>query len=355
LLRPSSGPLSESGYQRDLIPKKLKDLNHFLATGNYFANNLVVCFGNNEQSLSFTNSDGKIVDVPDQGATGKLRIPKEYCSAELIDGQHRLYGYLDFTGNPDIAAQLDARKRDDRINVIAIEDPGEEERPLLFVDINCNQTRVSMRNIWALMGTIRPTSQMGYIANLVRALNGTGPLRGKIHIPGKNASADRVINIANLGKGIKDRQLVTISAKKDKLHWNFFDASRRATAYPEHPSKKVIKDFNTFFSAVKLSAPADWKMQKDGFILTNNGLNVLLRVLAKLKRQFYELGIPYAPSTVRGALGREVGRFIEHRGVRHLRGLTSSEDGRGKAANALWERIASKMQPGKPRAMAARA
>lgn len=332
---------AESGYQRDLSAKKLQNINNFLVSDGYFANNLVVCFDGGNASFAFVDQRNHKIAEPSQGQLGKLRIPKEYCCAEVIDGQHRLYGYLNATGDA-VEEQLRGRRANDALNVVAIEDPGENERPLLFVDINCNQTRVSMRNIWSLMGDIKPDSEMGYIANLVKALNGRGPLKGKIHVPGKNTSGGRAINIANLGKGIKDRHLVTSLRGGDKFEWNFFDGARDKETYPDHPSNGVITAFNTFFAVLKSTANQDWKRQDKGFILTNNGLNVLLRVLADILKSFRKQSTTYRSATLRKFVGKEVGTFIESRSARNLRGQSSSEDGRAKLAKALWEKLAKR-------------
>jgi DNA sulfur modification protein DndB len=333
---------AESGYQRDLNARKLQNINSFLAGDGYFANNLVVCFDGGNGQVTFLGPGNRKVTEPQQGQLGKIRIPKEYCSAEVIDGQHRLFGYLNVTGGEEVEAQLSVRRRQDALIVIAIEDPGEDERPLLFVDINCNQTRVSMRNIWSLMGDIRPTSEMGYIANLVKALNGRGPLKGKIHVPGKNTSGGRAINIANFGKGIKDRHLVTSNRAGDRFEWNLFDGPRDKESYPEHPSDTVIRDFNTFFTILKSRATQDWKRQEKGFILTNNGLNVLLRVFAEILKSFHQRRIEYRASSLRKFIGKHVGTFIEDQSARSLRGQSSSEDGRAKIAKALWDLLSKK-------------
>jgi len=332
---------AESGYQRDLNARKLQNINGFLAGDGYFANNLVVCFDGGNGKIAFLGPGNREMADPPQGQIGKLRIPREYCSAEVIDGQHRLFGYLNVTGE-EIDAQLKIRRKEDALNVIAIEDPGEDERPLLFVDINCNQTRVSMRNIWSLMGGIKPNSEMGYIANLVKALNGRGPLKGKIHVPGKNTSGGRAINIANFGKGIKDRHLVTSNRAGVRFEWNLYDGARDKETYPDHPSDSVIRGFNTFFSVLKSTAKQDWKRQDKGFILTNNGLNVVLRVLTEILKTFHQKNTSYKASTLRKFMGKEIGSFIEERTARNLRGQSSSEDGRAKIGRALWDRLSKK-------------
>lgn len=334
----------DKGYQRDLIQQKLRQINNFLIGPGYFPNNLVVCFDADHGKVEFVDRSGKRLDDPPQGTLGYLRVPQQHSIAEIIDGQHRLYGYLDTDKNreKEDASRLARRRVEDRLNVVAIEDPGEEERPLLFVDINCNQSRVNVKSIWSLMGDIRPKSHVGFVANLVKALNGKGPLKGKIYIPGKNTAGGRSINIANLGKGIKDRALVSVGKKNEKLDWNLFDGTRSSGEYPSHPSADLINDFNIFFGALKSTCATDWKRQSGGFVLTNNGLNVMLRVLAQTLRVFHGHGKTYKKSTLKSFIGGEIGKYIESETPRTLRSRTLGEDGRSKTANGIWERIAKR-------------
>jgi hypothetical protein len=73
----------KSGYQRDLNPRKLQNINSFLAGDGYFANNLVVCFDSGNGHVTFLGPGNRKVTDPKQGQLGRLRIPKEYCSAEI--------------------------------------------------------------------------------------------------------------------------------------------------------------------------------------------------------------------------------------------------------------------------------
>ena len=127
-----------------------------------------------------------------------------------------------------------------------------------------------------------------------------------------------------------------------RFEWNLFDGPRDKDSYPDHPSNRLIRDFNTFFSVLKSTANQDWKRQDKGFILTNNGLNVLLRVLAEILKAFHDRKITYRAASLRKFIGKEVGSFIEERSARALRGQSSSEDGRAKIAKVLWEKLARK-------------
>lgn len=264
------------GYQRDLKRKKILDINNFLSDyNNYFPNNLIICFD------SLLNRD----DWPDfkpikaennSPILGVLHIPKLYCSAEVIDGQHRLYGYLDASEEQKFKGTLRERRKNDRLGVVAIVDPNEDDRPMLFVDINSNQTKVDPRQLWTLMIRIRPNTLMGFIASLIDALNDGKVFRNKIHIPGVNSSSGKKLNIANLGKGLMDRKLL-----HKKESWNLYEGNRNADKYLKEELGAPLRKLEAFFRPfVK-----DKSLSK--FVLTNNGANVMLRILVeKLKFEF---------------------------------------------------------------------
>jgi hypothetical protein len=185
------------------------------------------------------------------------------------------------------------------------------------------------------MGRVKPTSQVGYIANLIKSLNHEGPLKGRIHIPDVNKGVGRAINIANMGKGIKDRNLIAKNTPSDRCLWNVFDDDRAAAEYPKQPSAKVISSFNAFFDALHQSAPTDWRRQRDGFLLTNNGINVALRVYAEVLKYLAAMKDKPSAAAFRRVLSGTVGEYIEKRSHKKLRKASSSEVGRTECSRDI--------------------
>ena len=73
-------------YQRMLNKTKLESIREYVQGGGYFANNIIVNFTNEP----IFEQKGKVGDI----VLGTLTLPRQYGSAWIIDGQHRLYGYL---------------------------------------------------------------------------------------------------------------------------------------------------------------------------------------------------------------------------------------------------------------------
>jgi DGQHR domain-containing protein len=261
------------GYQRELIRKKLLNINDFLSVPrNYFANNVVLCFDSLVEDSPWPDFEPTGSSEDGRGA-GILHVPKLYCSAEIIDGQHRVYGYLDASGDLANSQTLLARRKGDRISVVAITDPSANQRASLFVDINSNQTKVNPRRLWTLVARVRPETQMGYASLIVIGLNEGPVFRNLIHIPGRNGSKGKRLNIANFGKGILDRRLVD-KDNPPSLFDGDRDAEDYANANPIGPTRVIEAMFRPLESPEAVYE----------FAFTNNGANVILRLLAELLR-----------------------------------------------------------------------
>jgi len=320
------------GYQRDLKRKKILNINDFLSeSSNYFANNIVVCF----DSL-FNSNEWPDFETQTQGKGhlyGTLNIPKIACTSEIIDGQHRLYGYLDSSANQELSRILERRRKNDRISIVAITDPEENERARLFADINSNQTRMDPRDVWVIMSKVRPKTMMGFTASLVIALNDGPVFRNRIHIPGKNTSKHKKLNIANFGKGLMDRRLVH---KNKEYLWNLYAGDRNNEEYFPNdlisPQKRIEAFFNLFKKHTNLSQ----------FIFSNNGANVILRIFVQLLKYEYVHNKKLDKSELnKDIVGPVLQKLPKENIVKQLK-RTSSEAGRGDLAREIMNDIRKK-------------
>lgn len=326
------------GYQRPLKVGKLRDINRFLCDDphNGFPNSILVAFdGGPGHEISFEPEDEESL-AAGGAVLGTLTVPPFYGIAEVIDGQHRLFGYFDFSRGGTYSAELLDRRQHDQLLVVAYPDPQQTERPRLFLDINSRQTRIPTRQIWAMMGRSRPDTEMGFIANLVSRLNQRGPLSNKIQIPGVTRGA-RPINIANLGKGIQDRNLVDNTAAFD---WNLFEGVRGAERYPADPPDSTVRAFNDLFAAAKEAAIADWT-SGHSFLVSNNGANVLLRLHAEALK-FYRQenrSVRVDKARLKKLFSRTLSQYIADNSASSLLRRTSTEAGREAVAAEIMTKI----------------
>lgn len=111
----------DEGYQRLLDEKKLNDLNNFLKTGqaNLFPNSILINLHNH-------------IEQPNKVSYGivEFKYPMESGSFNIIDGQHRVYGYC--KSGLDLSAQ--------RLIVVGFKDiPDQSNEIRFFLKINRKQ------------------------------------------------------------------------------------------------------------------------------------------------------------------------------------------------------------------------
>jgi DGQHR domain-containing protein len=321
----------EEGYQRDLKLSKLRDINLYLMEGNnYFPNNLILCFDTllNDVEWPDFNPDPGQANASTQ--FGTLCLPKVYCSGEVIDGQHRLYGYFDATEDQHCLKVLRERSRTDRLSIVAVSDPNSDDRARLFVDINSNQTKVNIRRTWALTGRVHPNTEMGFIARVVQKLNEGSVFKNKIEIPGVNKPKNRNLNIANLGKGLMDRGILN-----REVRWSIYFGNRKKIGYSEDVDASA-KEIERFFRPLKAVAVSR-------FVLTNNGANVMLRIYAELLKYEAKPGKKLHRSRTNSIIRSSLIRVLKKNGgVDDALKQTSSEAGRGDMARDIAELIAKR-------------
>lgn len=327
------------GYQRPLKLPKLRDINRYLAEDphNGFPNSLLVAFDEaQDRRLEFEPIPG--VDPDARGAQlGTLIVPAFFGIAEIIDGQHRLFGYHDFGKTTRYSVSLANRRLSDRLLVVAYPDPQKTARPKLFLDINSNQTRIPTQQIWAMMRKSRPDTQMGYIGNVVAALNSNGPLRGKVRIPGETRGT-KPLNIANIGKGIEDRHLFDDGTGFD---WNLYTGVRGKGKYPTEAEVPSVKALNALFQGIRDSALGDWTSGGRSFLVSNNGANVMLRVYVEILKFYRQSSrtVTVSSAMVRSLLSPALRNYLADSTAGDLLKRTSTEAGREAVAAELMIRI----------------
>ncbi|MGB9693506.1 MAG: DGQHR domain-containing protein, partial [Fervidobacterium sp.] len=158
--------LGES-YQRLLNEKKLRKLREYVERGGYFPNNLIAI---SETPLEFVPEPGERSDA--SFTLGELRLPNKPCYLEILDGQHRLYGYSNLQD-----------RQNNCLWVTIVENLDPIARAKLFVTINKTQTPVPPSILWDLYQTTDSQGIRGKISKFVYELNEIDPLKDLISLP----------------------------------------------------------------------------------------------------------------------------------------------------------------------------
>jgi len=292
-----------------------------LTNRGYFANNILVATDENIQ-----------LDAEDENCSilvGKVHLPDKPCYLEIIDGQHRLFGY---SGLRDL--------QDNCLSVTVISNLSSIERAKLFVLVNREQTKVPQYLLWDLYSQIEPNRLRGKISIFVQQLNGNGPLKDLIKLP-RARSISAFLSFANICQ-------------------SFYKRTGLYNRYGGNSS--FIHVVNSLFSVIREDRDLgeDWlrsveQKSKSGFLCTNNALSIQIYLLAKILRKRDEQNIAFPTSTqiedwklyLRNRILDPIRQFLQGNidpnnqedlyGV--LRKRTSNEAQRGEAANNIFNQI----------------
>lgn len=246
-------------YQRLLKGNKIRSIRSYVRNeSGYFPNNLVAI---SEESLNFIPEGGQRADAA--FVMGTLQLPDKPCYIEILDGQHRLYGYSNLS-----------TRQNNCLWVTIVEGLSPEEKAKLFVKINKTQTPVPSDILWDLYQNTEPTSIRGKISSFVYRLNEQQPFEDLIVLP-RVRSLSAYLSFSNFCYSLWTRSNLFFQFGADGSFMN------------------TIKAFSTKIRD-NSNIRADWERSvrnkgKRGFILTNNSISVLLRLLQKVLNR---TGIP---------------------------------------------------------------
>ncbi|MBI2647330.1 DGQHR domain-containing protein, partial [Candidatus Woesearchaeota archaeon] len=255
------------GYQRKINVKKIININDFLMqSDNFFVNSLLIAL-DDEPEVS------KIEGMPN---IVRFKLPQEYASFEIIDGQHRLYGYVPLKkANSQEISKIKDRQFKDVLPVIAVVDKERNLRHRLFLDINANQKPVDPIHIWTQYGKEHPEVERGYISNVLKKLDENGPLAECIYKVGDPQQKKKIATISFLGGILEKTRLLN----KEYPHSLVFTEFRNRK-YPQQIESRdpAVRILNDFFSAIKESSGSEWPVRRNtsSLIKSSYGLSIFI-------------------------------------------------------------------------------
>ncbi|MFC1594685.1 DGQHR domain-containing protein, partial [Candidatus Omnitrophota bacterium] len=156
---------NERYYQRIIKRDRLNKISQYINDENgMLPNNLIIAFGDYiSKFLKFypaaLQSHGYKMQLNQFGVLqGILEFPRDYRSCWIIDGQHRLYSFI----NVEKALTMP---------VVAFKNLKIDQQCKIFLDINKNQKPVPSDLVWDLNGDMLSYQDEGKISNTVKKLN----------------------------------------------------------------------------------------------------------------------------------------------------------------------------------------
>lgn len=260
----------ERYYQRIIDKKRLVRIAEYVKDGGTFPNNIIISFREDlnvkfhrEKGPNYSNTDWPYFGI----AYGTLEFPKDYRSCWIIDGQHRLYAFINVENKINF-----------NMPITAFEHLDMEEQCRFFLDINKNQKPVDPDLLWDLNGDMIPSEEDGIISMVAKSLNSAGnsPLLHKIYYPsiGIKKKAEK-IKISALCIAIKKKRIVrevTVQNLKNPLY----------DQVSSNCVKKVGFSLSKYFDVLKANFLNNWELESKGFILTNGGIAVFIGLFEKI-------------------------------------------------------------------------
>jgi DNA sulfur modification protein DndB len=268
ILRRAHG--NAAAYQRMVVRKRLPKVADFVRRGGaILPTNIIVHLSEKTTATELKDQNFKdVLDAPVTLSNKKdcnlvvLNIPNEYASLELIDGQHRLYGFV----NTD-----DATRKSFNLVALGIKNLDISKRRDTFVAINDNSRRVDPN----LVAFLRYTSdnfacQADSALMAIRVvvdLNKISPFKNAIRLldVGK-----QVITL----KGFSGYDLKGLLGKNGLLR----------KYYPNNQPDEYIQVLRIYFSTIQNLFRKEWKDPHTYIVTTNRGISAFLKLLRSILR-----------------------------------------------------------------------
>ena len=257
---------NKTAYQRILQKKRLASIRKFVTQSDaLLPPNIIVHFSKNVRwealAAPTTDLSNRGITLTKQGdyELVLLSIPKEYASLELIDGQHRLYGFTEAEH---------ATKDHFNLVVLGIANILPEKRTSTFIAINDNARRMDPNLVAYLKlnddeAACQKDNELMAIKVAVE-LNKITPFKKKIRL--LDVGSQRLTL-----KGFAGYDLKGLLSQNGKLRKH----------YP-HESKEYVGVLRLYFSQLKSLFPKQWADPDRYIIFTNRGISAFLKLLKSI-------------------------------------------------------------------------
>ena len=270
VLRKARG--SAEAYQRVLGKKRLPGIATFVGQDDaILPTNIVLHLSDKVRwdpipQNGLVAEDGKPVHLSRAAdcELGTLRIPMEYASMELIDGQHRLFAF---------ARTAPERRQSFPLVILGMVGLSPDKRRDTFVAINQTARRVDPNLVAYLKYTDDEKECQAdhklMAIKVVVELSRTSPFKKRIRLLDVRTPGE-VITLT----GFSGYDLRGLLGKRGLLRKH----------YPSNTSAQYLKALRLYFSVLKKLFPKQWTDPKKYIMFTNRGISAFLKLLKSILR-----------------------------------------------------------------------
>ena len=244
----------EVGFQRMLQRKKLREIARYIEKHKVFPTPIVVAFRKPPTFELLPLSQRASDSIRGYVEFGHIKLPKDPKSIQVIDGQHRLYGY-----------SLLPEDEQHVVTVVALEGSGDQSPASIFVNINSEQTRVSGGLLWELYPDI---------------------IRGDDDPESYKATISRVTE-AIARKHLKDHVKIITTGMKGEMSFHALCAEiKRTRLYqpnsgPLQTERELTDVLDAFFGVLN-DLGSTYPGVNTNFVFSNNGIAPMIRTVGRV-------------------------------------------------------------------------
>lgn len=263
-------------YQRMLQPHRLRKIAKYINDGGKFPTNIVV----NLKTRKGTKLRFDAKERHGDEAWGTLHLPANYASAWIIDGQHRLYGYVyarEAGGFIDDSTALP---------VLAYENLPSEKEMNLFIDINSKQVKVRTALLGELYADLHwhspnPGEALQALhSRIASRLNSTktSPLHERMVVTGKRKTSHRCLTLPSIEAGLRVANLLAVTSRGAVLPGPL--ATAKADDW-EANLKKALSVLSDCLGMFSTELKNHWQLgdAPGGYLCTNIGIRAMFHVI----------------------------------------------------------------------------
>ncbi len=287
-------------YQRLIEKGRIKKIREHVATKKTtFYNNIIVSLL--RKDVSFLDNNGNSVQIEDISAfkSGyQIRIPDEFNSICIIDGQHRIFAH--YEGEDNLEKTIKPLRKKFHLLVTGLIFPQSmsdidrrKYESEVFLDINSNAKPVPQDVILFIKSLRDPFSDVGIARKVLEKLNQRDVFHNMFELSLMEKSRIKIASIIKFAL----RHLVAINNDEDTLHhvWGL----ETGHSLVDNPDEGLLEEYigfavgalDIYFSALKTAYNDEWSSKESKILSTTsiNGFVIALRIsLAEVGLRDYE-------------------------------------------------------------------
>lgn len=275
-------------YQRMLNKERIKKISEFLSSNRILLPNAIIIAFDSEKNIQ--------EEITYDGTW--FKFPVIYCSAWIIDGQHRVFGFLNTKHK-----EWDEEKNEEfKLPVVVFKNLDETIQNKTFVNINYYQKKIDPTLLCDLATVTKDLkNELTWPSLLVTELNKEQPLKNKVKI--SEFDTGKPITLSSFARYGLLESLLGFNRRKNEYNGPLYKYASFDTNLEfddnmnQRAFQRQLDTLKNFFRAVERNTATEdedknpWINIKKYSLLKTTGINALLLTLTRIFEKYPEMKI----------------------------------------------------------------